>query len=102
MEIVLWDLDQGEMGRIPGLQPGWPFGDIAWSPRGNALVYIQNEDGCGQGRSAVAHVDLPDLRPIPLLEAVSPDFINVEWAAPDRIHLVDGNGLGWTVDLPPK
>ena len=40
-DLVLWDLDQGEVAHTPILLPEAEVCDIAWSPDGRALAYLQ-------------------------------------------------------------
>ncbi len=98
-DLVFWDLNGGEIGRVALLHAGWPVGGLAWSPQGTSLVYLQNEDWCSGGRAAVVRVEWPDLETDILLEAEIPAFVNIEWATGNRIILVDDRGNKWRVEL---
>jgi WD40 repeat protein len=59
--LYLWNLDKGEVARIPSsLSPDspWPgIYDIAWSPDGRYLVYIEAENSEGIGKAWITQLD---------------------------------------------
>jgi hypothetical protein len=103
-EIVIWDLDQGEIGRVPGLVSNTLDGQISWSSDSQSLVYLQTTFDCAQdyGKTYVTRLDLPDLSQSLLLEYDSPGFGWLNWDAPNRIRLRDGIGKNWTYNLVTK
>lgn len=99
-DIVVWSLDEGEIGRAPALPADAVRGPVAWSPDGEALIYLQTEDYCFPfGTSYVVRLDLPELEPELLIESSEPAFIGVTWDQQDRIRLSDEEGNAWTYDF---
>ena len=103
-EIVIWDLDKGEVGRVRGLSPDALAGGIAWSPDGQSLVYLQTTFDCAPdyGTTYVTRLDLTEMSQTLLLKFQPPGFGGVSWEVPDRITLMDGNGKFWAYDLSTK
>ncbi|HXQ33982.1 MAG TPA: hypothetical protein VN843_08225, partial [Anaerolineales bacterium] len=91
-EIVIWDLDRGEIGRIQGLAHTMFNGAIAWSPDGQSLVYLQTTYECAPdyGTTYVTRLDLAEMSQTILLEFESPGFGAISWETPDGIILMDG------------
>lgn len=100
-EIVIWDLDKGEIGRVLGLIPDTLNGDIAWSPDGKSIVYLQTTFDCAPdyGRVYVIHFNLAALSQDLLLEHESPGFGKLGWGTPDQIILRDGMNKIWIYNL---
>ena len=99
-EIVIWSLDEGEIAHIPGLVPETFNNEIAWSPDGQSLVYLQTELDCFPfGKSYVTHLDLSGMKQSLLLESETPSFNWLTWDAPYRISLVDDKGTMWRYNL---
>jgi len=103
-EIVIWDLDKGEVGRVRGLSPDALAGGIGWSPDGQSLVYLQTTFDCAPdyGTTYVTRLDLTEMSQTLLLKFQPPGFGGVSWEVPDRITLMDGNGKFWAYDLSTK
>lgn len=59
-EIVIWDLDKGEAGRITALKPDLFRGQILWSSDSQSLQYWQTESGCAPdyGKLYITRLDL--------------------------------------------
>jgi hypothetical protein len=99
-EIVIWSLNKGELAHIPGLVPKAFNNEIAWSPDGQSLVYLQTELECFPfGKSYVARLDLAGMKQNLLLESETPSFNWLTWDAPQRISLVDDKGTKWRYNL---
>lgn len=99
-DIVVWGLDEGEIARSPAQPADAVNGPIAWSPDGEALVYLQTEEYCNpSGNSYVVRLDLPELNANVLLESESLAFTGVTWEDPGRIELTDWDGNTWTYDF---
>lgn len=99
-EIVIWSLDDGEIAHIPGLVPEAFNNEIAWSPDGQSLVYLQTELDCFPfGKSYVTRLDLSKMTQSLLFESETPSFNWLTWDAPDRISLVDSEGSEWRYNL---
>ena len=103
-EIVIWDLDKGEVGHVRGLSPDALAGGIGWSPDGQSLVYLQTTFDCAPdyGTTYVTRLDLTEMSQTLLLKFQPPGFGGVSWEVPDRITLMDGNGKFWAYDLSTK
>jgi hypothetical protein len=99
-EIVIWSLDEGEIAHISGLVPETFKNEIAWSPDGKSLVYLQTELDCFPfGKSYVTRLDLSGMKQSLLLESETPSFNWLTWDAPYRISLVDDKGTKWRYNL---
>ena len=100
-EIVIWDLDKGEIARVRGLVPNLLNGAIAWSPDGQSLVYLQKTFDCAPdyGRTYVIRLDLAAMEQTRLIRYESPGFGGIGWDAADQIKLLDGEGKLWIYDL---
>ena len=102
-EIILWSLDEGEIGRVSAMVPDAFKGQITWSPDGNSLAYLQTELDCYPfGKSYVTRLRLRPLIQDLLLESESPGFGFLVWDAPYRISLVDDQGNKWRYNLASK
>ena len=100
-EIVIWDLDKGEVGRASGLIPNILDGQISWSPDGQSIVYLQTTFDCAPdyGKVYITRLDLPDLSQSLLFEHEPPGFGWLSWDIPEQISLRDGMGKIWIYDL---
>lgn len=99
--LVLWDVDQGELGRLPAADPAHPLVAASWSPDGRAYAYLQAPSPCGPGaagKSTVVRVEAADLTQSVLLEAESPTFAGLAWEAAGEIRLVDSDGREYILD----
>jgi len=103
-EIVIWDLDKGEIARIQGLAANFINGAIAWSPDNQALVYLQSTFDCAPdyGTTYVTRLDLAEMSQTLLLKFQPPGFGGVSWEVPDEITLIDGEGKLWNFDLKSR
>jgi len=99
-ELVIWDINDGEVGRIPAIALGAETGPIAWSPDGRALAYVQFASYCPlSGKSYVVRVDLPELEQTLLLESQMPTFGSIKWDSSSQLMLSDENDKEWRYDL---
>jgi hypothetical protein len=95
-DVILWSLDNGEIARVPVAIPNAAIGAIAWSPVGQALIYLQTASDCHPfGKSYIVRLDLPELKSVLLLESETPAFRNILWDAPNRLRLFDEQGGEW-------
>lgn len=98
--LSVWDLDEGEIGRVPAADADLEIGPIAWAPYGQSLVYVQVDSYCPlRGPSAVIRVDLPTLATGLLTRAESAGYGAVAWETPGKIRLLDESGQWWVFDL---
>jgi hypothetical protein len=74
--LPISSIEQGDIARLDRIAPGVILGQIAWSPTGSALVYLQTQVDCYPwGNTLIAHVDLSDLGSRLLIESVEPSFV---------------------------
>lgn len=98
-QLVIWDAGGEEVGRAEAAMPDGGPGQIAWSPEGDALVYVQAPSYCPLERSTVVHLTIAEMAPAVLLEAEAPAIGEVAWMDAGRLRLVDGKGEVWIYDL---
>lgn len=99
-ELVIWDIDQGEIVRQPVLEPKRIAGPLVWSPDSQALVYLQLTSICPPtGQTAVVRLDLPSGQQTLLLTSEDSTFQSVRWEAVDQIELYDENSQAWRYDF---
>lgn len=103
-EIVIWDLDQGEVGRVQSLTRVRFNGDISWSLDSQSIVYLQTEWDCAPdyGKTYLTRLNLSEMTQELLLEHEAPGFGGLSWDAPNQIRLRDGMGVMWIYDLVSK
>lgn len=103
-DIVIWDLDRGEIGRVRSLVPGFLAGEIAWAPDSQSLVYLQTEFDCAPdyGVSYLILMDLGKMSQTLLVKYPPPGFGGVDWHSAAQVTLWDGDGNYWTYDLSTK
>ena len=94
--MVIWALDGGVVAYTQAVAPGALQGRIAWSPDGQALVYVQYDSDCPlSGKSYVVRLELPELNQTRLIESEAPTFGGVRWDTPDQLTLFDEQGKEW-------
>jgi len=62
-EIMIWDLNTGEIARVATLNPELLTGRIWWSKTGNSVLYLQTDSQCipDFGKFNLVSLDLTDL-----------------------------------------
>jgi len=99
-EVVIWDLDQGEIIRQPVLEPALIPGPLVWSPDSQALVYLQLTSVCPPtGPTAVVRLDVADGQQTLLLASEDPAFQSVLWETADQLELYDEDSQAWRYDF---
>lgn len=99
-ELVVWDVNTGEIGQVSMANSGRVPGPIAWSPDSRAVVYLRTADYCiPRGKSYIGHIEVPTLQHTILLESEDPRFDDLQWATSDRLRLVDEEGKSWWYSL---
>jgi len=102
-ELVVWDVNQGELAHAQAAVPDAMPGPIAWAPDSQALVYLQTTSDCPTlGKSYVVRLDLPGLKHTLLLKSETPSFGSVIWDTPDRISLFDETSKRWEFILATR
>jgi sugar lactone lactonase YvrE len=91
LALVIWDLDRGEIARIPSSlppdSPGAALYGIAWSPDGKSLVYIEAENAYGStSRSWIVQLDLATFHRQVIYQSESGTLCCVEWRIPGQIQ----------------
>lgn len=95
-DLVVWDIDQGETGRVPAYAGSFGPGPVVWSPDSQAVATLQVASYCPiSGASNVVRLDLSDLQPRLLLTSADPTFAGLAWNTAGAINLVDGIGGEW-------
>lgn len=101
-DLVVYDIDGGEIGRVEATDPAAALGPIAWSPDGRALTYLQAGAFCvpgASGMTTVAGVDFPSMSSRVWLRSADPAFQLVAWEEPETLLLEDDTGEQWRYDL---
>lgn len=101
-DLVVFDVEGGEIGRATAEDPAAALGPISWSPDGRALVYLQAGMFCVPGESGlttVARVDLPQMASRVLLRSADPALQDVAWVEDGALLLGDDTGGQWAFDL---
>jgi hypothetical protein len=99
-DLVVWDINDGEIARAPANVSDAETGPIAWSPDSRALVYVQFASYCPlSGKSYVVRLDLPESKQTLVLESEKPTFGSVSWHVADELELLDENGKPWRFSL---
>lgn len=100
-DLVVYEVDGGEIGRATAIEPSAALGPIVWSPDGQSLAYVQAGMFCIPGQSGsttVARVDLPALTSRVLLRSADPAFQTVAWDELAALRLGDDAGREWRMD----
>lgn len=99
-ELVVWDVEQGETMRVPALDATAYAGDIAWSPLGTRVAYLQLTWACTPpGRFLLAVVDIDRKTHSLLLTAEQPEVEHVSWKTEDLLQLTDASRTEWIYSL---
>jgi hypothetical protein len=103
-DIVIWDLDQGEVGRVESLTRVRFNGEISWSPDSQSIVYLQTEWDCAPdyGKTYLTRLDLSNMSQELLLEHDSPGFGSVRWDTMNQLTLRDGYNNEWVYSISTK
>jgi hypothetical protein len=102
-ELLISSVEQGDSSRLKPLAPAPNLGQIAWSPRDPALVYLQTESDCYPwGKTYLVLVDLSDHSSRLLLESEAPSFAWVDWRDPGTLDLTDQDDGKWTYTLATR
>ena len=87
-DVILWSLDEGEIGRAPVVVPDAEVCEIAWSPEGQALAYLQSPcPFCGPAQFSVVHLDLRGLKQTVLVELEEYFGVGIGWDTANQIKL---------------
>ncbi len=102
-DVVIWDLNLGELARVPAAGAQSFGGPIAWAPDGASIVYLENGAGCPPFRTTrLTRVDMAHGRPLVLLDSATRTFSTVAWPEPNRLTLYDELGAPWSFDLSTR
>ena len=108
-ELILWDIDGGELGRWPAAARDVALAaarlsspkSLRWAPDNSAVAYLLTPSPCDQAaadKSYLVRVNLADLSQSVLIESAAPIFDALEWLATDVIRLTDREGKTWIFD----
>jgi hypothetical protein len=101
-ELVLWDRNGEELGRLPAVAGQTTLAALSWSPDSRALVYLQAPSPCvpeAATTSSVVQVTAPDAHQTLLLATQSSHFRDIAWDAPSTVRLIDTDGGHWLLDV---
>jgi hypothetical protein len=101
-DLVIWDIDGEEIGRVEIARRNLSRGPIVWSPEGNSIAYLLAEHFCVPGsenESTVGVVDVSDFSAEVLLTSNSPAYQDIAWYGSEQLVLADGLGGRWFLDL---
>ncbi|UCG12556.1 MAG: PD40 domain-containing protein [Deltaproteobacteria bacterium] len=98
--LILWDLNQGEVGRSAHPYLELSVKSIALSADGSRVVYVLRQDCIQPGADSVVVVlNLADLTHTIVLESSDPSILQATWESDDSISLVDYNGVSFELSL---
>ncbi len=99
-ELVVWDVNGGEIGRFLAFVSDAPLGQIVWSPDNQALVYVQWEAQCPvSGNFYLVWVDLKKSEQTLLLESDAFALYGIDWNLAGELSLFDKSGQEWRYDF---
>ena len=101
-DLVVYEIDGQETGRVAAAADALALGPIAWSPDSRSLAFVQAQMFCIPGQSGsttVGRVDVPSLTSRVLLRSEDPAFQDVIWAEPEWLRLTDDQGREWLFDI---
>jgi len=99
-DLILWDLNQGEVGRSVHPYPELSVKSIAFSADDNRVVYVLRDDCIQPGAdSLVVVLNFADLTHTIVLESSAPSILQATWESDDSISLVDFDGKSYELSL---
>lgn len=101
-DLVVYEVDGEEVGRVAAAADALALGPIAWSPDSRSLAFVQAAMFCIPGQSGattVGRVDVPSLTSRVLLRSEDPAFQDVKWDEPEMLRLTDDQGREWLFDI---
>jgi hypothetical protein len=99
-DFILWNLNQGEVGRSAHPYPGLSVKSIAFSADSSRVVYVLREDCTRPGTdSVVVMLNLADLTHTIVLESSAPSILRATWGSDDSISLVAFGGEFFELSL---
>ena len=103
-ELVLHDLGSGEEVRVPVevAADAWQAGSILWAPDSSAVAFTLIIHPCGSGGEQVhsfVRVDAESGAQTTLVGEDPRQFVTEEWSDPERRVVIDGDGVGWWMDV---
>lgn len=99
-DFILWELNQGEVGRSEHPYPGLSVKSIAFSPDGSQAIYVLREDCVQPGVvSVVVLLNLSDLTHTIVLESFNPSILKATWGSDNSISLLGYGGESYELSL---
>jgi hypothetical protein len=99
-DFILWDPNQGEVGRSAHPYPGLNVKSNAFSADGSRAVYVLRKDCVQPGADSVVVVlNLTDLTHTIVLESSAPSILRATWGSDDNISLVAFGGDSFGLSL---
>jgi hypothetical protein len=98
--VVIWDLNEGEIVRAPAITPDFDLGQIAWSPDSQAVAYLQSATYCPlSGGSSVVRLNAGTGGSELLFETATSTFGSLAWDEEGQLTLFDDAGEEWRYDF---
>jgi Tol biopolymer transport system component len=89
-DLILWDLDQGEVDRSTHPYPDLSVKSTAFSADGSRVIYVLRQDCIRPGAdSFVVVLNLADWTHTIVLESSDPSILDATWESDDSVSLVD-------------
>jgi len=98
-KLVIWDINDGQIGstRLP-VENTLP-GPIAWAPDGQSITYLLSEAYCPLGLTYVVRLNLSDFQSTPFYASQDPSFADIRWDTANRVILTDEDGSTWAYNF---
>lgn len=94
-ELVIWNLNGGEVAQSLLDDPTLVPGPIAWSRDDHSLVYMQTSGYCPPGDTFLTRLDAPDYKTVFKRKLAYPDFGGIDWKLADELRLMDWRNMQW-------
>jgi hypothetical protein len=102
-ELVVWNLETGEAARVRARVTDVYPGQIAWSPDGESLAYLQTDSMCPpSGAAYITRVNLDDLSQEALLDADETGFMGLAWENGSALRLTTADNETWRLDVASR
>jgi hypothetical protein len=101
-ELVIWDVDGEETGRVGVAREDAAKGPIVWSPEDKYVAYLLAEQFCvpsTDNESTVVIVELSDMSEEVILTSDSSAYQDIAWYGIEQLILADGLGGRWFLDV---
>jgi hypothetical protein len=102
-EVVVWDMETGEAARVKSRVADSFPGQIAWSPDGRSLAYLQTDSMCPPSNASyVTLLNLEDLSQEALLDTDEQGFVGLVWEIDPALRLTTADNKAWQLDVESR